>query len=264
MWNFASEVEVIPWREEFAIADRNPEVIEELRYLESLLEKGLITPEEFENRSRLIYKSYASKTLAIALIPERKVSFREKNPPLSLILHELGHIYFQEPDAIWSSVYGGGEALMWLIIDRKVDGDEDSIRTWHSLMRMAYEEPEKALKRLDRASLRVGRRLGIDFTKAQFESLPKRPIYGLMAWSGTVPHPQGGVQSILVNILEGVKWGEAIHTELLKELLKEPRTERVMVRLTPEEKNTWEREAEKRKMTLAEFIRTAVKNFLKS
>jgi hypothetical protein len=48
---FSKSVEVIPWQEEFAVADHNPEVIDHLEFLEKLLEMKAITQEEFERET---------------------------------------------------------------------------------------------------------------------------------------------------------------------------------------------------------------------
>ena len=263
MYEFAGEVEVIPWQDEYALGDVNPEVVDEVRFYEELFKSGLMSEEEYQDKLKSI-PSYASKTLAVAFTEEKKVSFREKAPSLSVILHELGHVYFREPDPVWSAVYGGGERLMWLILEGKAKGGEEAINRWHSLMRLAYESPEEALSALDEATLKVGRRLGVDFLRTDFPpNVPRRPIYGLMLWSGTVP--SRNVQSVLVNVLEGVRWNEYLHAELLKELTapSPKKTERVMIRLSPEEKRRWEEEARRRGMTLAEWIREAVRGYLK-
>ena len=265
MCEFAGEVEVIPWQDDYALADVNPELIDELKFYEELLKNGLITEEEYQRRAKSV--PYASKTVAVAFTEEKKVSFREKVPSLSVILHELGHVYFEEPDPVWSSVYGGGEALMWLILEGKVKGDEESVRRWHELMHLAYENPEEAFRILDEVTLRVGRKLGVNFLEVEKDfppSIPKRPVYAMMVWTGTIPSPEGGVQTILVNALEGTRWGEYVHGEFLRELTRPnpKKTEKVMVRLTPEEKRRWEEEARKKGMTLSEWIRQVVREHL--
>ena len=266
MYEFAGEVEVIPWQDDYALADVNPEVIDELRFYEELLKNGLITEEEYQRRAKSV--PYASKTVAVAFTEEKKVSFREKVPSLSVILHELGHVYFEEPDPVWSSVYGGGEALMWLILEGKVKGDEESVRRWHEILKLGYTNPEEALGLLDEVALRVGRKLGINFLETEKDfppNIPKRPVYAMMVWTGTIPSPDTGAHGVLVNAIEGTRWGEYVHTEFLKELIapNPKKTEKIMIRLTPEERRRWEEEAKKRGMTLSEWIREVVRGVLK-
>ena len=224
MYAFSEEVEVIPWEEEFGIADRNPEVMDEIEFYEMLLKNGMISEEEFQKKLRSLPP--ASKTEGIAFIEEKKVSFRRRHPSLGVMVHELGHVYFEEPDPIWSSVYGGGEYLMGLIVRGFVDGNEGSIRIWHKLMHLAYEEPEKALSYLDRMAEEVGKELGVNFTKEElFESntLERRPIFGLMLFTGAIPDTEGEkVQPILVEILVGTRFGEGLFKRLLLKILQNP------------------------------------------
>lgn len=61
---FSKSVEVIPWQEEFAVADHNPEVIDHLEFLEKLLEMKAITQEEFERET---YRQVLSESSCFTL-----------------------------------------------------------------------------------------------------------------------------------------------------------------------------------------------------
>jgi len=37
-------------------------------------------------------------------------------------------VFFKESDEVWSSKYGGGESLMWLILEDIIEGDEETVR----------------------------------------------------------------------------------------------------------------------------------------
>jgi hypothetical protein len=156
---FAKSVEVVPWDDEYAIADRNPEVIDHLEFLEKLLEMKAITQEEFEKETAKL-PAYASKTGGVAFIEEGVVSFRDENPPEHIIVHEVGHCYFREPDQVWSASYGGGESLFWLIIRNDLRLNELAIFQYHSWLRRTLEgEVEEVaneiLKKLSKLNLPV-------------------------------------------------------------------------------------------------------------
>jgi hypothetical protein len=114
MLETAKKTPVFPWKEEYNIADKNPEIIETIKHFESLLLRGLITEKEFQDKLSSVKFKYASRTEGIAFINEGFVSFRDEKPSMGVILHELGHIHFKENDYIWGALYGGGEKLFWL------------------------------------------------------------------------------------------------------------------------------------------------------
>jgi hypothetical protein len=156
---FSKSVEVIPWQEEFAIADYNPEVIDYLEFLEKLLDMQAITQEEYEKELSNL-PSYASKTGGVAFIEENLVSFRSENPPEHIVVHEIGHCYFKENDRIWSSSYGGGESLFWLILRKDLPLNELSIFQYHSWLKRTLEGQveevaEEILKKLQKLNLPV-------------------------------------------------------------------------------------------------------------
>jgi len=46
----AEEVKVIPWREEFCVADYNPEVIDEIEFWNTLFDNNLISEKEWREK----------------------------------------------------------------------------------------------------------------------------------------------------------------------------------------------------------------------
>ncbi len=229
MYNFASQVKVIPWQDEYAVADRNPEIIDEIKFYEMLLDNKMITEEEYQQFVRRLPP--ASKTLGVAFIEDKAVSFRNSFPTLATAIHELGHVYFRETDPVWSSAYGGGEELMWLIATDKTEGGEEEIIKWNTLMRMAYEDYDRLLNILDKAAESVASQYNMDIMgndnwiaiKA-FPNIPKRPIYGYMLYSGVMPTTDElfTLQPILVNIIEGVRFQDTFMLPLFKELMNTP------------------------------------------
>jgi len=132
----AKETEVIPWKEEFQIADYNPEVLDEIEFWNTLLENKLISQKKWEEKIKS-FRTYASKTMGIAFIRTKEVSFRQEVPDKFILVHEIGHVHFQEVDSVWSIAYGGGEVLFWLGVEGKYDVSEEGIRKFHFLFRRA-------------------------------------------------------------------------------------------------------------------------------
>lgn len=135
----AEEVEVVPWEEKYAVVDKNPEVIDKLNFLHFLYKEGLLTQQQFEQQQQAV-KIYASKTLAISFIDEKKVSFRE-NPSPYTVLHELGHIHFEVNDFLWNKLYGGGEILFFLGLEGRYKIRERNIRHYFNLIKASYDDP---------------------------------------------------------------------------------------------------------------------------
>jgi hypothetical protein len=235
MWSFSSQVEIIPWQEEFAVADKNPEVIEEIEYWDFLAESGAIPQEEANRRIEEVLRknTYSSRTEGIAFMEEGTVSFRSKVPKLHIILHELGHVFFKEPDPVWSDAYAGGETLMWLSIKGYAQTKgEESIQRWHEYMKMVRENPEKLKAILDEKAQRVIDRLNLRCNEDTLyidERIEKSPVMSLCLMSGTLPLwvKESGYHMILINALEGARYGEFLYKELLEELLeaREPELE---------------------------------------
>lgn len=225
MYAFSESVEVVEWSGEYAVADRNPEVIDQIEFYQMLHENGLISHEELKERLSSV-REYASRTEGIAFINERKVSFRSKKPKLFIALHELGHCYFEEPDSVWSASFGGGEQVMWLIIKGLVQGNEETIRKWHTYMKMAYTDKEKLLDLLDAKALEVGMKYNIDVVKHAKEIASmlrderyNRPVYGFLSYAGVLPSIELMPTGFLVELVEGVRYRDSFMTVFFMEFL---------------------------------------------
>jgi hypothetical protein len=214
MYAFTEKVEVIDWEPEFAVADYNPEVLDEMEFMEMLYKNGLITQREFERKLQSL--PYSRRTEGVAFIDELKVSFRSKRPLLPVILHELGHLYFKENDAIWSASYGGGESVMWLILKGKINGNEETIRRWHRLMHMGYEEKEKLMKLLDKVALELAKEL-------KLELMPyMRPVYAYFYYAGVIiderTEPFGFLQNLIAGLEYDDVWCKVLFERVVREL----------------------------------------------
>jgi hypothetical protein len=223
---FSKEIEVIPWQEEFAVADFNPEVIEFLEFLEKLLEMKAISQEEFERETANL-PSYASKTGGVAFIEDKVVSFRDENPPEHIVVHEVGHCYFRENDRIWSASYGGGESLFWLIIRKNLPLNELAIFQYHSWLRKTLEGQvqkvaKEVLKRLQKLNLPVAQHIyayqlyagtmGIDAWK-----IPPHLLIDLESreWE-KVEVSREGMLSFLANLMVGASLNDSMQLAYLK------------------------------------------------
>ncbi len=223
---FSKSVEVVPWEDEYAIADHNPEVIDHFEFLEKLLEMKAITQEEFERETAKL-PAYASKTGGVAFIEEGMVSFRDENPPEQVIIHEVGHCYFREPDQIWSANYGGGEALFWLILRHDLPLNELAIFQWHSWLRRALEGhveevAEEIVRKLSKLNLPIAQHLyayqfyagtmGIDASK-----IPPHLLFDLenKEWE-QVEVSKVGLLSFFANLITGAGLGDSVYSKYLQ------------------------------------------------
>lgn len=229
MFEFAKEVEVIPWDMEFAVADKNAEVLDEIEFYEELARNGLMDWEEVSRkREELLKKSgYVSRTEGIAFIEDKRVSFRKSVPPLGVALHELGHVFFEETDAVWSATYGGGEELMWLIIRdiyKPQIPAEEAVRNYNRFFKFAlFENPEKAEEIMSEIAEEIMDRYNLKGKMEGFPIEPKSKIDELMLWIGTIPTSDNQVsknQSILVNHLENIRWRGGF-TQISQEFITE-------------------------------------------
>jgi len=225
---FSKEIGVVPWDDEYAIADRNPEVIDYIEFLEKLLQMQAITQEEFERETSKL-PSYASKTGGVAFIEEKALSFREENPPEHIIVHEIGHCYFRENDMVWSSSYGGGEAIFWLILRQDLPLNELAIFKWHSWLRRTLEGrveevAEEIVRKLSKLNLPVAQHIyayqlyagtmGIDASK-----IPGHLLFDLQnkEWE-KVEVSKEGMLSFFANLLVGASLSGSTHLAYLKAL----------------------------------------------
>ncbi|WP_028841997.1 hypothetical protein [Thermodesulfovibrio yellowstonii] len=232
----AKDVEVIPWQEEFAVADKNPEVIDSIEFFELLFKNGVITEEECrDNISKILSQAgYSSRTEGIAFIEDRQVAFRSPKPSISVVLHELGHIHFGEPDIIWSATYGGGEALMWLGLSKKFYIDEPCVLFYHTLLKEAYEKPQDVAKQVATV---ITEKIKIDCyphiaTLALFagtildgvmNELREKRLEHLFSdllnpeWEKITP-TRTMVWGFLVDLVEGLKWNDSFYSAYAKAL----------------------------------------------
>ncbi len=223
---FSKSVEVVPWEDEYAIADHNPEVIDFLEFLEKLLQMRAISQEEYEREVSKL-PAYASKTGGVAFIEEGVVSFREENPPEHIIVHEVGHCYFKENDRVWNASYGGGESLFWLILRKDLPLNELAIFQYHSWLRRtlegkAEEVAKEVLKRLSKLNLPVfphiytyqlfAGTMGIDASK-----IPPHLLFDLQnkEWE-KVEVSRAGLMSFFANLIVGARLGDSTHLAYLQ------------------------------------------------
>ncbi len=225
---FSKSVEVIPWQEDFAIADHNPEVIDFLEFLETLLQMRAISQEEYEREVSKL-PAYASKTGGVAFIEEGLVSFREENPPEHIIVHEVGHCYFKENDKVWNASYGGGESLFWLILRKDLPLNELSIFQYHSWLRRTLEGQveevaKEVLKKLSKLNLPVfphiytyqlfAGTMGIDASK-----IPPHLLFDLQnkEWE-KIEVSREGLLSFFANLIVGARLGDSVQLAYLQAL----------------------------------------------
>lgn len=140
----AKEIEVIEWQDEFAVADKNPEVILQLEELEKKLKNKEIDEETYKEAVRKIASVPASITIGVAFIDEKKVSFRTTPPPLRVLLHEIGHIHYKVKDLIWSSTFGGAELLLQAHVAKICNTSDEKLKDLISFMKLCYDNPEEA------------------------------------------------------------------------------------------------------------------------
>ena len=211
LMDYAKVVEVIPWRKEFEVADRNPEIYDAIQYLKKLREKRAISEEEFKKKMEQLLPigERVSKTLGIAFTERNEVSFREEVVPFWLAIHELGHCFFKKPDPVWSGVYGGGEQLLWTIASGFLQGNEETIRKYMEFLELIDENPKKTSEFLNSLAREILGNKGV------------KNVGGYALYSGYIPPKMENViepeeapdylspetlKSILINFLEGVRW----------------------------------------------------------
>jgi len=174
----AKTITVIPWQESFQIADKNPEIVDAMDFYAMLYKNKIISQEEYERQINELFaqvKGYISRTEGISFIKEREISFRSPKPKITYVIHEIGHIHYEEPDPVWSATYGGGELLMQLALFQNYTTDDASIRHYHSIIHNASILPKNTAKEIAEAI--------IEKTK-----LPCYPsLHAISLFSGAIP-----------------------------------------------------------------------------
>jgi hypothetical protein len=220
MWDYSKEIEVIEWKKEFGIVDSNPEVIENIEFLDILLKNGMITEKEYTEKLKNL-KGYSSKTLGIAFIEKKQVSFRSKRPTFYVIVHELGHCYFETPDILWSSAYGGGESILWLIYQNKIEGDEETIKKWMEIIKLSHKERDKVIEMLNDFAKKITEKYQIQIPNNE------KPIIGLMNFAGVLAQEELLPFSFLIDLIEGAKWSDPLFHRFAIEFLNYIKTEKL-------------------------------------
>lgn len=224
MYEFTKEIQVIPWQEEFNIKDENESTIDELEFLNFMVQNKMISEEEIQKTISNM-PNYSSKTLIISFVNDKIISFREKRPDFYIVLNEIGNTYFNEYDIEWNYNNISGEILMWLIINDKFNGDENTIKQWHKIIRLLNENSEAILNFLDKIAFKVANLHNINLNDENiylsFEH--QRPILQLMSLNGM--STSNNPEFILENILKGINEKDLISYILLEEILKKQEEE---------------------------------------
>jgi hypothetical protein len=233
----AKTITVIPWEESFQVADKNSEILDTIDFYEMLYEKKLISQEEYEKQIKELFtqaKGYISRTEGIAFIKEKKISFRRPQPKIIYVIHEIGHVHYEEPDPVWSATYGGGEMLMQLALFQNYITDDASIRQYHSIIHKAVILPQNTAKELAEIiiqktklpcypnlhviSLFSGTILNELLEQLKTKKLEK--IYNKFddpRWEN-IEVSYSDIRAFLVNMLEGLRYGDGFSTTFVKAL----------------------------------------------
>lgn len=168
MFEFSKEVKIVPWKEEYAVGDCNPEIVDALKELHESLEKRLISPKEYLERFEELRKEFvkegASKTEGMAFPERKEVSFRDKKPSFYVVLHELGHVYFKVDDSLWKARFGGGELVFWLILRGEIDAEERNEELVRAYINLFYKlQKEKKVKEVSDFLNEVARRVAKEY-----------------------------------------------------------------------------------------------------
>lgn len=226
-WGTAEETTVIPWREEFQVADKNPELADEIDFFWTLYRSGLIAEEEYLEKLRS--RKYFSRTDGISFMDSREVSFRSEVPTKVVLLHEIGHVHYRQPDPVWSSAYGGGEVLFWLGLEGRYPIGEEEVRRFHSLYRRAQEGEHKKVAEeiVERIAPLYGDQIVPAFYPVFYYtgvggfSLPTEEIapfdFKNEKWLKVEPKRED-VVSFFINLTEGLKWQDSFWIEYARRL----------------------------------------------
>jgi hypothetical protein len=233
----ARTITVIPWEERFQVADKNPELLDTIDFYKMLYKNKLISQEEYEKQIKELFaqaKGYVSRTEGIAFIKERKISFRSPQPKIIYVIHEIGHIHYEEPDPVWSATYGGGEILMQLALFQSYVTSDKAIRTYHSIIHKALSQSQNTAKELAE----------IIIEKTKLPCYPNLHVISL--FSGTILNglleqlktkkleeiynkfddprwedlevSYSDIRLFLINVLEGLTYGDSFSTTFAKAL----------------------------------------------
>jgi len=167
--------------------------------------------------------------MGIAFIEEQQVSFREEVPSKEILVHEVGHVHFQEVDSVWSSTYGGGEILFWLGVQGKYNIPEEGIRRFHSLFKKAQagENAEVAEEIVNKVAPLFGEQIVPHFyTICLFTGWLPEGVGRLdldpfdlknPAWLEVEPK-KNDVVSFFVNLTSGLQFFDSFWIEIAKKL----------------------------------------------
>jgi len=141
----AKLTQIIDWKNEFAIFDINPELIDKINLINTQWKQGIISAEERDRRLRRL-SGGGQKTRAVTFVREKKVSFRDPEPELKIILHELGHIHFKVGELEWNASQAGGEILLYLSLEGKYKIGEKNLKRFFKLTKDAWNRPYQFCK----------------------------------------------------------------------------------------------------------------------
>lgn len=213
LFEFTHQISVIPWQPDFAIADKNPEIINQIEFYNFLLKNNIITEQVYKKQISKISNQYSSRTEAISFIHTKQVSFRSNYPPLHIIIHELGHIYFQTTDLYWNAIYSGGETLLHYTLQNKINLNESEIANYINFLKLIDTAPQSAYNTLSQIILKT----------TQKYNIPIKPpiITNLCLHLGYLPPNESDpdfLHSIIANLLQEINY---TNNKLAKEIIKE-------------------------------------------
>jgi len=237
MENTARETDVIPWEEEFGIADRNPEAAKEIEFWSKLADMKAISEEEAAKKiSEIVERCGAvSITKGVAWFgDEKKVSFRDRVPEFHVIVHELGHVHFEATDPVWASVYGGGEELLHLIyggrLENVFEDNEKAVSNYIKLLELGYTDRDAFFKVADGIAERLVDKLGLKFEDSDPIPMPgvdelinNHTSARMVLFTGSIPSADNFPQNLLVCATSAIIYRdgfESLWIEFLKELEK--------------------------------------------
>ena len=176
---FSKKVKLIPWKNEYAVRDRNPEIVEKLRELDRALNRGLISQSEYEKESSKLLKDsrgIISRTEGVSFYDKNETAFRDEDPSDYVLIHELLHCYYKVDDQILNSAYLGLETLFWMGLNEEryqYGISEIHLMRYKNLCKKLFESPISLCREIEE---KISRKC----------STPKN-IYAIMHHAGTLP-----------------------------------------------------------------------------